>query len=239
MENGINKISVYGDSILKGVITGTGSGHLFDLIEDDSLTLASRKLGFALNNQSVFGNIITKAAKKLSRDIARGSVGDLAIIESGGNDCDYDWPAVLKGETTQPRVPLEQFIDTIDQMVRLCRANSITPLLMTMPPLVSDWWYHHICEGYGEDNVRAFVKGDTNLLYQNHEMYNMRIVRFCVENGVQFVDMRQRMLESGRFRQMMCADGIHPTLEGYRFMADVWEEVLPRVVKEGRTAMAC
>ena len=238
MENRINKISVYGDSILKGVITGTGSGHLFDLIEDDSLSLAACKLGFTLNNQSVFGNIITKAAKKLSRDIARGNVGDLAIIESGGNDCDYDWPSVLKGETTQPRVPLEQFIDTIDQMVSLCRANGVTPFLMTMPPLVSDRWYQHICEGYGEQKVSEFVRGDTNLLYQNHEMYNMRIVRFCVENDVQFVDMRQRLLESGKFRQMMCADGIHPTLEGYRFMASVWEDVLPRVVKEERVAAA-
>ena len=123
-------------------------------------------------------------------------------------------------------------------MVRLCRANGITPLLMTMPPLVSDRWYSHICESYGEVKVREFVKGDTNALYQNHEMYNMRIVRYCVENGVQFVDMRQRLLESGRFRQMMCADGIHPTQEGYRFMAGVWEETLPRVVKEDLVAAA-
>lgn len=29
MENGINRISVYGDSILKGAVTGTDSGHPF------------------------------------------------------------------------------------------------------------------------------------------------------------------------------------------------------------------
>ncbi|UKI54855.1 MAG: hypothetical protein L6V90_09400 [Treponema succinifaciens] len=60
MENGINTVSVYGDSILKGAVTGTGSGHLFDITKNDSLSLAVAKLGFKLNNQSVFGNIITK-----------------------------------------------------------------------------------------------------------------------------------------------------------------------------------
>ena len=40
MKNGINKISAYGDSILKGAVTGTDSGHLFDIIEDSSLVLA-------------------------------------------------------------------------------------------------------------------------------------------------------------------------------------------------------
>ena len=45
MTNNINKISAYGDSILKGAVTGTESGHLFDIIEDSSLVLAARTLG--------------------------------------------------------------------------------------------------------------------------------------------------------------------------------------------------
>ena len=94
MENNIQKISVYGDSILKGAVTGTGSGHLFDIIEENSLALAAQTLKFELNNQSVFGSTIAKTQKRLNRDIERNSVGDLAIIESGGNDCDYDWNIV-------------------------------------------------------------------------------------------------------------------------------------------------
>ena len=94
MKNGINKISAYGDSILKGAVTGTDSGHLFDIIEDSSLVLASKALGFELNNQSVFGSIVSKTQRRLNRDIEKGIFSDLAIIESGGNDCDYDWTQV-------------------------------------------------------------------------------------------------------------------------------------------------
>ena len=94
MKNGINKISAYGYSILKGAVTGTDSGHLFDIIEDSSLVLASKALGFDLNNQSVFGSIVSKTQRRLNRDIEKGIFSDLAIIESGGNDCDNDWTQV-------------------------------------------------------------------------------------------------------------------------------------------------
>lgn len=234
MENNIQKISVYGDSILKGAVTGTGSGHLFDIIEENSLAIASRTLGFELNNQSVFGSIITKSQRRLSKDIEKGVVGELAIIESGGNDCDYDWNVVCEnpGALHQPRVILDDFIRIIGEMVNACRENKITPVLMTMPPLVPDWWYEHICNSYNADAVNTFTKNTPDVLYRNHEIYNMHIVKFCYENNVQFVDMRLAMLESENYRNLMCRDGIHPNADGYAYMAGIWEKELPKIKKE-------
>jgi lysophospholipase L1-like esterase len=235
MTNNIEKISVYGDSILKGAVTGTSSGHLFDIIENDSLSLAQKKLGFSLNNQSVFGNIITKGIRKLKKDLEKNSTGDLAIIESGGNDCDYDWNVVCENpsEKILPRVPLENFLATIGEMVDLCRENRITPLLMTMPPLVADRWFAHICRGYDAEKVRAFVgEGDGEVLYRNHEFYNANLLEFCLKKNVQFVDMRKKFLGSENFRSLMCQDGIHPNESGYVFMSKIWEEELPRVRNE-------
>ena len=59
MEN--KKIAVFGDSILKGVITVPNSGRIFDVVENDSLTQAQRVLNFELDNNSIYGNVITKA----------------------------------------------------------------------------------------------------------------------------------------------------------------------------------
>ena len=94
IENGIRHIAVYGDSILKGAITGTGSGNLFDITENDSLLLASRALDFELTNRSVFGSTAVKTCRRLMRDLNNGMNAELVIIESGGNDCDYDWAPV-------------------------------------------------------------------------------------------------------------------------------------------------
>ncbi len=234
MKNGINKISAYGDSILKGAVTGTDSGHLFDIIEDSSLVLASKALGFDLNNQSVFGSIVSKTQRRLNRDIEKGIFSDLAIIESGGNDCDYDWTQVssFPDEKHLPRTTLEDFIQKISEMVDVCRKNKITPLIMTMPPLVRDRWYNHILHGQDENAVLKILNDNPDRLYQNHELYNISLVEYAFKNSVQIVDMRKEMLLSENYRNLMCLDGIHPNEKGYKFMSEIWIRELPEVQKE-------
>ena len=234
MKNGINKISAYGDSILKGAVTGTDSGHLFDIIEDSSLVLASKALGFELNNQSVFGSIVSKTQRRLNRDIEKGIFSDLAIIESGGNDCDYDWTQVssFPDEKHLPRTTLEDFIQKISEMVDVCRKNKITPLIMTMPPLVRDRWYNHILHGQDENAVLKILNDNPDRLYQNHELYNISLVEYAFKNSVQIVDMRKEMLLSENYRNLMCLDGIHPNEKGYKFMSEIWIRELPEVQKE-------
>lgn len=234
MKNGINKISVYGDSILKGAVTGTGSGHLFDIIEESSLVIASRNLGVELNNQSVFGSVVSKTQRRLNKDIEKGVVGDLAILESGGNDCDYDWTAVSASpeEEHLPRTTLEDFIAKFDEMVQACREAKITPVVMTMPPLVGDRWFEHICNGQNKDAILKVCKGYSGRPYLNHERYNAALIHFCIEKKVQWIDMRKAMLDAPDYRALMCLDGIHPNEEGYRYMATVWEKELPELKKE-------
>ena len=234
MKNGINKISAYGDSILKGAVTGTDSGHLFDIIEDSSLVLASKALGFELNNQSVFGSIVSKTQRRLNRDIEKGIFSDLAIIESGVNDCDYDWTHVSSSpdEKHLPRTTLEDFIQKISEMVDVCRKNKITPLIMTMPPLVRDRWYNHILHGQDENAVLKILNDNPDRLYQNHELYNISLVEYAFKNSVQIVDMRKEMLLSENYRNLMCLDGIHPNEKGYKFMSEIWIRELPEVQKE-------
>lgn len=256
MKNGINSIAVFGDSILKGAVTGTGTGHLFDIIENDSLSLAQKVLGFEMNNLSVFGNILSKGQRKLNKMMERGEHFDLAIIESGGNDCDYDWAPVSEnpkgrrieaaeiddssaggnslGELVphKPRIELGDFIRMLGEMVLLLRQNKITPLLMTMPPLVPDWWFEHICNGNNKENILEFLDGNPHKLYENHELYNISIIEFAYENNVQFVDMRKAMLKSPNYRSLMCRDGIHPNEKGYEYMSKIWIEALPEIKKE-------
>lgn len=234
MENGINRISVYGDSILKGAVTGTDSGHLFDILQDNSLSLAQKTLGFELNNQSVFGNIITKSKRKLERDIEKGIVGDLAILESGGNDCDYDWAEVVKSPENyhEPRVPLNDFLRIFEEMVNACRSNKITPVIMSMPALVQDFWNEHIQKNYGKTEVLEFTQNDPAALYHNHEIYNTHLLKLAEKLSVQLVDMRIELLETKKSRMLMCKDGIHPNEDGHRFMASVWEKELPKIKKE-------
>jgi acyl-CoA thioesterase I len=234
MENGINSITVWGDSILKGAVTGY-SENRFDVLDDtNSLALAAQKLNFTLENKSVFGNIISKAQHKLERDMERGLICDLGIIESGGNDCDYDWAQISREPDTPHtmRTPLPEFLHMMGEMVEMLRAHKITPLLMTMPPLVTERWFKTITTGQNEANIRKFLHDNITSLYTVHELYSMNIVKYAYAHNVQFVDMRMAMLESPDYRKLMCKDGIHPNVEGYAYMATIWEQELPKVKKE-------
>ena len=145
------KIAVFGDSILKGVITVPNSGRIFDVVENDSLTQAQKVLGFELTNNSIYGNVITKAKGKFEKFIQKqkdaNNLPDVVIIEFGNNDCDYDWNIVSDATAFSeilPKTPLNDFLENLDSMVKLCKENNITPIIMTMPPLVGDRWFENI-----------------------------------------------------------------------------------------------
>ena len=61
------KVVVFGDSILKGVITIPESKNLFDVTPNDALTYAQKKLGFELDNRSIYGNISSKGLIKMQK----------------------------------------------------------------------------------------------------------------------------------------------------------------------------
>ena len=234
MENGIHTITVWGDSILKGAVTGYSDSR-FDVLEDEnSLALAQKKLRFTLVNKSVFGNVINKALRTLKRDMEKGLSCDLGIVESGGNDCDYDWTPISENPDAphKPRNPLPDFLRMLDEAVETLRAHKITPLLMTMPPLVLDRWYKTITSDQNKKNIDTFLSGDAFRLYRAHELYSLSIEKYALSHGVQYIDMRMAMLEAEDYRSLMCKDGIHPNASGYAYMADVWIRELPRLHKE-------
>lgn len=231
----MKKIGVWGDSILKGAYTNPESDHLFDITEENSLAIASKNLGFELYNDSVFGSIITKTQRRLNRYFEKGNTCDIAILESGGNDCDYDWSLVSAANgdfsSVSPRVPLEDFLRIWDEMVNLCLEKGVKPVIMTMPPLVSDRWYDHICINQNKEEINLFLgENPADKLYRNHELYNTCLVEFCWKKGVKMVDMRKAMLSAPDFRQIMCLDGIHPNPDGYKYMAKIWEAELKNLL---------
>lgn len=234
MENGIKKIAVFGDSILKGAVTGINSGHLFDVVEENSLVIAQKKFNFELQNYSVFGNTIIKGQRKLNAILGRSEKFDLGIIEFGGNDCDYDWGKIIENPNEQhsQKVPLKDFLSILKEMVLTLRNNQITPLIMTMPPLVNDFWFNHLCKNYEKEKILTFVKNNENKFYQNHEIYNLSLIEFAVKNKIQFVDMRREFLLQSDNRDFMCLDGIHPNQKGYELMGKIWINQLPKIKKE-------
>ena len=176
------KLVVFGDSILKGVVTIPGSKNLFDVTENDSLTLAQKKLGFELDNRSIYGNITSKGLVKLQKFFEKGGQADFCIIEFGSNDCDYDWGTLVQ------KVPLADYLENLKQMVELCRANKVTPLMMGLIPYVCDDWFKVIVKGHDEAAILDFLGGRPEKLGENQLVYKNAQKDFAENNNVQFFD---------------------------------------------------
>ena len=228
------KILVIGDSILKGAVTGTDSGHLFDIIENSSLNLAQKALGFEMDNQSVFGNVISKGQRKLNKMLERGETADFCIVEFCGNDSDYDWALVSENpnEAHQMRTPFEDYLRIYDEMIKTLREHKITPVIMISPALCAERWFNHITNGHNKENILNFLGGDIEKPFKNQKSYDDALVEYAKKNNVQTVNMREPMLATGHFDDLMCQDGIHPNEDGYRFMSEIWIKEIPNLKKE-------
>ena len=222
------KLVVFGDSILKGVITIPDSKSLFDVTQNDSLSLAQKKLGFELDNRSIYGNITSKGLVKLQKYLEKCSSGELeaadfCVIEFGSNDCDYDWGTLVQ------KVPLEQYLENLNQMVALCRQNKVTPLMMGLIPYVCDNWFKTIIKGHDEAAILEFLGGTAETLGKNQLIYKNAQKDFVEKNKVQFFDPWELFADHP---ELMCYDGIHPNEKGYEVLADGWVKFLSAVKAE-------
>ena len=82
------RIAVYGDSLMKGTLPDEQLRYHFhtDLFEAPLAGVDAE-----VTNKSVFGATSRKGVALVQRDLARGHRYDWALIEYGGNDCNYDW----------------------------------------------------------------------------------------------------------------------------------------------------
>ncbi len=247
----VTSIIAWGDSILKGVVSG-GDSKRFDITEKDSLSQACATLGIELANKSVFGSWMTKTRRTQDRSLRNGASAQIGIIESGTNDCDYDWSAVSANPNAEhlQRCPLDEFSRLMEEAVSVARQNKITPVIMIPTPLVPEWWFNNICIGNDEAAIVRFItkkylqdqdcaasqndqqdqkRAAAMRLYQNQELFSLKAAAIARRLGVQTVDVRSEFLAHPNYKTLMCLDGVHPNQAGYDFMAEIWKREIPRL----------
>ena len=247
----VTSIIAWGDSILKGVVSGDDSKR-FDITEKDSLSQACSALGIELANKSVFGSWMTKTRRTQDRSLRNGASTQIGIIESGTNDCDYDWSAVSANPDAEhlQRCPLEEFERLMKEAVSVARQNKITPVIMIPTPLVPEWWFNNICIGNDEAAIVRFIVRKYGLqdqdcaasqndpqdqkraaamrLYQNQELFSLKAAAIARALDVQIVDIRSEFLAHPNYKTLMCLDGVHPNQAGYDFVAEIWNREIPK-----------
>ena len=218
-------LNVWGDSIAKGVVFDEARGR-YAICRDNCLLKLSREAGISVENYSVMGQTSDAGLERMR---AGGlAPGRAAVIEYGGNDCDVDWRAISEDPEREQfgKVPLERFVRNLTEMVRRAREADMLPVLVTPPPLIAQRYFDWVRKGLNGENILKYL-GDVEHIYRWQENYANQVRSLAERLNVMLVDIRSRMIESGRLEELICVDGIHPNEKGHGL---IYEAVAPMLV---------
>ncbi len=210
-------ITVYGDSILKGILLENGRYVINRRWEERYV----REYGVSVTNRSRFGCTIEKAMAVIRRDCLRPcEPGDVAVLEFGGNDCDYNWEKVAAAPEREHscNTPPAQFASRYRETVRLVRESGREPIVLTLPPIHSERYLRFICRnGISRESILSWL-GDVESIFHWQETYSHLAEQVAREEGVRLIDLRRPFLRRKDWEGLLCADGIHPSQEGQRLI---------------------
>ena len=206
-------VTVYGDSILKGVLFENGK-YVVDHACEQKLT---ERFGLRVTNRSRFGGTLPKALTRIEKDAETPARGEVALLEFGGNDCDYDWAAISVAPEAEHdcKTPPAQFLDSYRRAIRILRGSGRTPVLSSLPPINAELYLRFLCrDGLSRENIVRWL-GDVQRIYRWQENYSQMVEQLSREEDTPLVDLRRPFLQDPRSPSaLLCADGIHPSRLG-------------------------
>lgn len=211
-------VTVYGDSILKGVVLENGK---YVVSRDWQERLAAR-CGISVTNRSRFGCTVEKAMARIRRDCETPCAApEYALLELGGNDCDFDWAAIAAApeEAHDCKTPPERFVALYRAAVTLLRESGRTPVLSTLPPIHAESYLRFLCrDGLSRESILRWL-GDVERIYRWQEYYSQLVERLAREEDAPLLDLRLPFLRDARGpRTLLCADGLHPSRLGQELL---------------------
>lgn len=218
------KISILGDSILKGVqLDDTSSRYVVrDELGFDDI---ARRSGLTVQNFSKFGCTITKAWAYVQKMFSKIDA-DLVFMDFGGNDCDFNWSEIAASplELHRPNTDFYEFAGTYNSMVDYMKANGALPVLSTLVPIQGSMYLDHVCRTRNLDR-KAIMRwlGSESRIENFQLLYSDAIKGVCSSREIPLIDVREAFLSHGNVKSLMCSDGIHPNEKGQRVIHDCFE----------------
>lgn len=214
------KCILFGDSISRGVI--------FDEIKEKYVTIEnsfaaiveSRFNGFVVNCAR-FGNTIIRGFSRFQAEIKKNNP-DIALIEFGGNDCDFNWEKIAESPsaTHSPKTDINEFRQTLQELVEQLKSVEIIPVLLTIPPIDADRYLDWVSKFNADvkESIMQWLDSVTKI-YWWQERYNAAIISVAEKTQARWIDIREAFLRTPDYRQFICKDGIHPNAKGHELIA--------------------
>lgn len=220
----MNNIYIYGDSIMKATLPDENLKYRFHYAE-----FAERfsELPVKIVNRAKFGAYADKGLSIVEADLNKGIDCDIALVEFGGNDCNFDWDAISREPDSQhnPKTVLDKFISQMTEIITKLREKKIKPVLMTLPPIDAEKYFKFITRnGNSSENIMRWL-GSVDVIAKYQEMYSNAVLELAKKLEVFCIDMRAYLMPHS-LSSLVSADGIHPSAFGYDLIFGRLYEIL-------------
>lgn len=218
----MKNVLIFGDSVLKGVTYIDGKYHVCK----DKLSMDSVEF----KNFSKMGATIDTGLKIIDNKIDRCDENTVAILEFGGNDCNYDWSEISNSPekehecVTMPNNYVKSFNDAIKKL----KAKGTEVIISSLIPISSKKFMDFISRGNSYNNILKWL-GDIDRLYRWQSYYNNLAYSVAKENNCTVMPLRNAF-ETDDYETLLCDDGIHPTEEGHKVIHRFLENYICSVV---------
>jgi len=199
------RVIALGDSLVYGYGDPVGGGWVEQLRRR---WMSPESAGHALYNLGIRGNGVTQVSQRLEQEFKqrgelRNRYPDLIILSVGVNDSARLGRATGKN-FTDLQLFQEQLNYLLDQARNLCQAMFIgmIPIDETKMPFMNCLYYNHA------DQFR----------------YKEATKEACLSRNIPYLDLFDLWMSRGEnwWRSLLCADGLHPNVEGYQaILADI------------------
>lgn len=223
----LDSIAVFGDSIMKGVIYDENKEKY---IYSDSAFVKrfTEQTGFLVDNYAKFGCTLQKGQRIIEKFLSNQTGGKYVVLEFGGNDCDYFWPAVSEnpGKKHLPNTPLDTFETIYSQIIDKLVEKGYRPVIFTLPPLDPQRYFAWISKGLNKNNILKWL-GEVDFIFKWQEAYSSAVKKLAISKVVPVIDIRKAFVNSGNYGRLLCHDGIHPNEAGHSLILDTVYRQIP------------
>ena len=211
----MKQVWICGDSILRGVVWSpeqkryiTTSNIRYPAMEE--------QFSISIRNRSRFGCTLEKGIGSLLAALDRGEKCDVAILELGGNDSDFNWAEISQTpkEDHFPKTLPALYEQYYREAVAKLRQRGIAPVLCNVIPVCSHLYLNWVSQnGLSKDNILHWL-GDEEAIFRYQAQYSSVVDRVAKEENCPLIDLRSAFLQVPKMEDYFCPDGIHPNEAG-------------------------
>lgn len=224
-------VYIFGDSLLRGVMPDeNGMYHSTDSIDFDGI---AKKHDIVIKNYSMPTFTSKQGREWMNRTLEINEKPDLAIVEYGGNDCDFRWSELAKADetVTDPhRVSLEEFEQVYGGILDDLSLRGIRAVVTLCPPLPSHIYLKHLSDsGIPENIIQKYAVSD-EIFLSEYVKYKKVILKLAEKKQISALNIEKTFAILDNMVEYYSADGLHPNERGYHLIHKAFDEFFDDII---------